>query len=68
MDQYNYLVNTILGLIYWTDTGERKIQRATQSGGKLETVIGNGLHTVDGIVVDSSGRKVRKVKIIQYRP
>lgn len=48
----------LLGLIYWTDTGERKIQRATRSGQELTTVVGKGLHTVDGIVIDSAGRKV----------
>lgn len=46
------------GLIYWTDTGERKIQRANRDGGSLETIIGKGLHTADGIVIDSTGRKV----------
>ncbi|XP_028028555.1 low-density lipoprotein receptor-related protein 4-like [Bombyx mandarina] len=46
------------GLIYWTDTGQRKIQRATRLGTHVETVIGNGLHTADGIVIDSTGRKI----------
>ncbi|XP_022829670.1 low-density lipoprotein receptor-related protein 4 [Spodoptera litura] len=45
-------------LIYWTDTGERKIQRANRSGKDIETIIGKGLHTVDGIVIDSTGRKI----------
>lgn len=48
----------ILGLIYWTDTGERKIQRANKHGQNIETIIGKGLHTADGIVIDSIGRKV----------
>ncbi|KAI8440067.1 hypothetical protein MSG28_001491 [Choristoneura fumiferana] len=46
------------GLIYWTDTGERKIQRSGRSGENIETIIGKGLHTADGIVIDSSGRKI----------
>lgn len=55
---YLYVVFCVLGLIYWTDTGERKIQRANKNGENIETVIGKGLHTADGIVIDSSGRKV----------
>lgn len=46
------------GLIYWTDTAERKIQRANRNGLNIETVIGKGLHTADGIVIDSIGRKI----------
>lgn len=51
-------VKLLSALIYWTDTGERKIQRANRSGDTIETIIGKGLHTVDGIVIDSTGRKV----------
>jgi hypothetical protein len=32
--------------------------RANKDGKHNETVIGKGLHTVDGIVIDSAGRKV----------
>ncbi|KAM3968213.1 low-density lipoprotein receptor-related protein 4 [Aphomia sociella] len=46
------------GHIYWTDTGERKIQRSSKAGENIETIIGKGLHTADGIVIDSSGRKI----------
>ncbi|KAJ2950742.1 hypothetical protein O0L34_g9004 [Tuta absoluta] len=46
------------GLIYWTDTGERKIQRATKNGENIEVIIGKGLHTADGIAIDSTGRKI----------
>ncbi|XP_063374859.1 low-density lipoprotein receptor-related protein 4 [Cydia amplana] len=46
------------GLIYWTDTGERKIQRSNKGGENIETIIGKGLHTADGIAIDSSGRKI----------
>lgn len=46
------------GLIYWTDTGERKIKRANKEGKQNETVIERGLHTADGIAIDSAGRKV----------
>lgn len=48
----------VTGHIYWTDTGERKIQRSGRNGENVETIIGKGLHTADGIVIDSSGRKV----------
>lgn len=47
-----------IGLIYWTDTGERKIKRANKEGKENETIIGRGLHTADGIAIDSAGRKV----------
>ncbi|CAH0397300.1 unnamed protein product [Chilo suppressalis] len=46
------------GLVYWTDTGEKKIQRARKDGKNNETIVGSGLHTVDGIVIDSAGRKI----------
>ncbi|XP_052737933.1 low-density lipoprotein receptor-related protein 4 isoform X1 [Bicyclus anynana] len=46
------------GLIYWTDTGERKIKRANKQGTENETIIGRGLHTADGIAIDSAGRKI----------
>lgn len=46
------------GEIYWTDTSERVIQKATPDGKNVETVMTDGLHTVDGIVIDSTGRKV----------
>lgn len=47
------------GNIYWTDTAEDIIQRASIDGKFIETVVGNGLETADGIVIDSTGRKVR---------
>lgn len=52
----------ISGLIYWTDTAERKIQRANRNGKQNETIISKGLHTADGIVIDSTGRKVKLLK------
>lgn len=58
----------VLGLVYWTDTGERKIQRAHRDGHDYQTVIGKGLHTVDGIVIDSAGHKVcNHVKIMCFK-
>ncbi|XP_048480934.1 low-density lipoprotein receptor-related protein 4 [Plutella xylostella] len=51
-------VDTSTGLIYWTDTAERKIQRANRNGKQNETIISKGLHTADGIVIDSTGRKI----------
>lgn len=59
---YHIIINLMsipfLGHIYWTDTGERKIQRCNKGGENIELIIGKGLHTADGIVIDSSGRKV----------
>jgi hypothetical protein len=46
------------GEIYWTDTAEDVIQRATPDGKCIESIIVDGLETADGIVVDSTGRKV----------
>lgn len=48
----------ITGEIYWTDTDLDIIQKALPDGSALETVIYEGLVTVDGIVIDSTGRKV----------
>lgn len=62
--KYISVIVCISGLIYWTDTAERKIQRATRNGRKIETIISKGLHTADGIVIDSTGRKVVKLIII----
>lgn len=47
------------GELYWTDTAEDIIQKATPDGKFVEPVIIDGLETADGIVIDSSGRKVR---------
>lgn len=61
-DNFNIMMKKYLtlfsGLIYWTDTAERTISRATKSGKNIETIIGKGLHTADGIVIDSTGRKI----------
>ncbi|XP_049859513.1 low-density lipoprotein receptor-related protein 4 [Schistocerca gregaria] len=46
------------GEIYWTDTAEDVIQKATLDGRRIETVIYDGLETADGIVIDSTGRKI----------
>lgn len=54
-------VTNISGEIYWTDTAEDMIQKATTDGRIVEPVIIYGLETADGIVIDSTGRKV-----IQY--
>lgn len=60
--QNNYYFNDIPGMIYWTDTGEDVIMRSTQDGDVVENIIVDGLDTADGIVVDSTGRKVRNRK------
>jgi len=51
-------VHFIAGEIYWTDTAEDVIQKATPDGKHIENIIVDGLQTADGIVVDSTGRKV----------
>ncbi|KDR24262.1 Low-density lipoprotein receptor-related protein 4, partial [Zootermopsis nevadensis] len=46
------------GEIYWTDTAEDVIQKATPDGRHIENIIVDGLETADGIVIDSTGRKI----------
>lgn len=46
------------GEIYWTDTEIDVIQKATPDGAHVEMVISEGLDMADGIVIDSTGRKV----------
>lgn len=48
----------IIGEIYWTDTDLDVIQKATQDGFNQKVIVGDGLLAADGIVVDSTGRKV----------
>jgi hypothetical protein len=48
----------VTGEIYWTDTAEDVIQKATPDGKHIESIIVDGLETADGIVIDSTGRKV----------
>ena len=54
----SYVLRFIAGEIYWTDTAEDVIQKATRDGKHIENIIEEGLQTADGIVVDSTGRKV----------
>jgi hypothetical protein len=54
----SYILHFIAGEIYWTDTAEDVIQKATPDGKHIESIIVDGLQTADGIVVDSTGRKV----------
>lgn len=53
---HSFLV--IIGEIYWTDTDLDVIQKATQDGFNQKVIVGDGLLAADGIVVDSTGRKV----------
>lgn len=48
------------GEIYWTDTAERVIEKATMDGKNIQTVMAYELTMVDAIAIDSSGRKVKK--------
>ncbi|CAD6208044.1 GSCOCG00010318001-RA-CDS [Cotesia congregata] len=61
----NFLINATgvdvdrkTGQIYWTDPGADVISRASFDGKHIETVISNGIDTVDSLVVDSIGRKL----------
>lgn len=56
LDIHSFLV--IIGEIYWTDTDLDVIQKATQDGFNQKVIVGDGLLAADGIVVDSTGRKV----------
>lgn len=47
-----------LGELYWTDTTEDMIQKSTMDGKNVTTIIENELEMADGIVIDSTGRKV----------
>ncbi|XP_025833299.1 low-density lipoprotein receptor-related protein 4 [Agrilus planipennis] len=46
------------GLIYWADTAEDGIYKATLDGTKVRPIIYNEVQMVEGIAVDSSGRKI----------
>jgi Low-density lipoprotein receptor repeat class B len=46
------------GDIYWSDTVEDVIRKAKHNGSDPEDVVIDGLDNVEGIVVDSTGRKV----------
>ena len=46
------------GKMYWTDTVLDRISRANLNGSEVETVVGQGVHTADGLAVDSVGRKL----------
>lgn len=48
----------VAGEIYWTDTELDVIQKANPDGNNLKIIIGDGLVAADGIIVDSTGRKV----------
>lgn len=47
------------GEIYWTDSVLDVIQKSLPDGKSITTVLKHELDTVDGIAIDSSGRKVR---------
>lgn len=46
------------GEIYWTDNVEDLIQKSTPDGKNITNIIQHELQTVDGIAIDSAGRKV----------
>jgi Low-density lipoprotein receptor repeat class B len=53
------------GDIYWSDTVEDVIRRAKHNGSDPEDVVIDGLDNVEGIVVDSTGRKVNQRQFIK---
>jgi hypothetical protein len=62
----SYILHYVSGEIYWTDNAEDVIQRATPDGKHIESIIVDGLETADGIVVDSTGRKVFQKLYFMY--
>lgn len=44
--------------MYWTDTVLDRISRANLNGSNVEKVVEHGIHTADGLAVDSVGRKI----------
>jgi hypothetical protein len=52
------------GDIYWSDTVEDVIRKAKHNGSDPEDVVIDGLDNVEGIVVDSTGRKVDSCQYI----
>ncbi|CAH1130397.1 unnamed protein product [Ceutorhynchus assimilis] len=46
------------GEIYWTDTSEACIQKATVNGTNRQTIITHEIDAPDGIAIDSTGRKI----------
>lgn len=51
------------GEIYWTDTSEDCIQKATANGTVRQTIITREIEAPDGIAIDSTGRKVSNKKL-----
>lgn len=48
----------ISGEIYWTDTAEDVIKKASPNGKTVSIVVYDAIETPDGIVIDSTGRKI----------
>ncbi|XP_067141982.1 low-density lipoprotein receptor-related protein 4-like isoform X1 [Centruroides vittatus] len=44
--------------IYWSDGMQDKIERADSTGNKVEKIVSLGLDSVNGLAIDSSGRKL----------
>lgn len=51
-------VYLVLGRVFWSDSASDKIQSADLMGEKITNIITSGLSTVDGLAVDSTGRKL----------
>ncbi|XP_072034176.1 low-density lipoprotein receptor-related protein 4-like [Amphiura filiformis] len=51
-------VDVIEGKVYWTDSLEKKIQRANLNGSNVEGVITTNVNVTDGLAIDIAGRKM----------
>ncbi|GFR81710.1 low-density lipoprotein receptor-related protein 4 [Elysia marginata] len=51
-------VDVLEGKMYWTDTVLDQISRAGLDGSNVEIILEHGIHTADGLAVDSVGRKI----------
>jgi low-density lipoprotein receptor-related protein 4 len=54
-------VDTQNGDIYWADTIEVAIMKSSADGLKVETIFSESVEIVDGLVVDSVGKKVSHI-------
>lgn len=53
-------VDSNTGEIYWTDNAEDVIKKYSPDNKKITPIISHELEMVDGIAIDSTGRKVCK--------
>jgi PBP1b-binding outer membrane lipoprotein LpoB len=51
-------VDTKTGEIYWADTVEDVIMKSKPDGMKTKQILSESMESVDGLIIDSIGRKV----------